>query len=80
MLIVTRISFQPYIHNVYIRVMYSLQRERNMMTVLQQITCDAKCWDAKEPECNCSCNGKNHGSIRREQTHFESFLPGVLTA
>jgi hypothetical protein len=24
--------------------------------------CDAKCYDAKEPDCDCICGGKNHGA------------------
>lgn len=23
--------------------------------------CDARCYNAKNPECNCICGGKNHG-------------------
>ncbi len=24
--------------------------------------CDARCYDAKEPECDCVCGGRNHGA------------------
>lgn len=24
--------------------------------------CDAKCYDAHDPECACICGGKNHGA------------------
>lgn len=24
--------------------------------------CDAKCYDATEPHCDCVCGGKNHGA------------------
>ena len=24
--------------------------------------CDAKCYDAKHPNCDCICGGKNHGA------------------
>lgn len=24
--------------------------------------CDAKCYDARTPECECICGGKNHGA------------------
>lgn len=24
--------------------------------------CDAKCYNAKDPHCNCICGGKNHGA------------------
>lgn len=23
--------------------------------------CDSKCYDAKEPRCDCICHGRNHG-------------------
>jgi hypothetical protein len=26
--------------------------------------CDAKCYEAKEPECDCICGGRNHGAGR----------------
>ena len=24
--------------------------------------CDAKCYEANEPECDCICHGRNHGA------------------
>ncbi|MCA1571075.1 MAG: hypothetical protein LC798_12280 [Chloroflexi bacterium] len=24
--------------------------------------CDARCYDAKHPDCDCICGGKNHGA------------------
>ena len=24
--------------------------------------CDAKCYDAHEPDCDCICGGRNHGA------------------
>jgi hypothetical protein len=24
--------------------------------------CDAKCYDATEPDCDCICGGRNHGA------------------
>jgi hypothetical protein len=27
--------------------------------------CDAKCYDAKEPVCNCICGGRNHGAGKK---------------
>jgi len=30
----------------------------------QQGRCDAKCYDAKESECDCICGGRNHGAGR----------------
>lgn len=28
--------------------------------------CDAKCYDAQSPDCDCICNGRNHG-VGRER-------------
>jgi hypothetical protein len=28
--------------------------------------CDAKCYDAKHPGCDCICGGKNHGAGRKQ--------------
>lgn len=28
--------------------------------------CDARCYDAKEPHCECICGGKNHGVGRNK--------------
>jgi predicted RNase H-like HicB family nuclease len=28
--------------------------------------CDAKCYDAEEPECDCICGGRNHGAGKQE--------------
>jgi hypothetical protein len=30
--------------------------------------CDAKCYDATEPECDCICGGKNHGAGKQRAT------------
>jgi len=27
----------------------------------QEGRCDAKCYNAKHPQCDCICGGKNHG-------------------
>jgi hypothetical protein len=27
----------------------------------QSYRCDARCYDAKQPGCECICGGKNHG-------------------
>lgn len=24
--------------------------------------CDARCYDAREPQCDCICGGRNHGA------------------
>jgi hypothetical protein len=28
--------------------------------------CDAKCYDAAEPECTCICGGRNHGAGKEQ--------------
>jgi len=28
--------------------------------------CDAKCYDAQEPDCDCICGGRNHGAGREQ--------------
>ena len=28
--------------------------------------CDAKCYNATEPECTCICGGRNHGAGRNQ--------------
>ena len=28
--------------------------------------CDAKCYDAAEPECTCICGGRNHGAGKQQ--------------
>lgn len=30
--------------------------------------CDAKCYDATGPDCNCICGGKNHGAGKAQAT------------
>jgi hypothetical protein len=30
--------------------------------------CDAKCYQAHEPACNCICRGKNHGAGVQQAT------------
>ena len=30
--------------------------------------CDAKCYDAHEPECDCICGGMNHGAGQQKAT------------
>jgi hypothetical protein len=30
--------------------------------------CDAKCYDAREPDCDCICGGRNHGAGREQAT------------
>jgi hypothetical protein len=28
--------------------------------------CDAKCYDAREPDCDCICGSRNHGAGREQ--------------
>lgn len=28
--------------------------------------CDARCYDADEPDCECICRGRNHGAGRQQ--------------
>ncbi len=28
--------------------------------------CDSRCYEAKEPECNCICGGANHGKGKEQ--------------
>ena len=28
--------------------------------------CDARCYDAAEPECDCICGGRNHGAGKEQ--------------
>jgi hypothetical protein len=28
--------------------------------------CDARCYDAAEDECDCVCNGRNHGAGKQQ--------------
>lgn len=30
--------------------------------------CDAKCYNATQPECHCICNGANHGTGESQAT------------
>lgn len=30
--------------------------------------CDAKCYDAAEPGCDCICGGRSHGAGRQQAT------------
>jgi hypothetical protein len=32
----------------------------------EQGRCDAKCYNAQEPECDCICGGSNHGAGREQ--------------
>ena len=41
--------------------------------------CDAKCYDAKHPDCDCLCGGRNHGAgLKRAMDNTrEIFLPNL---
>ena len=28
--------------------------------------CDAKCYEAREPDCDCICGGRNHGAGKQQ--------------
>ena len=28
--------------------------------------CDARCYDAQEPDCDCICSGRNHGAGKQQ--------------
>ena len=32
----------------------------------RQGRCDAKCYDATEPDCDCICSGRNHGAGKQQ--------------
>lgn len=41
--------------------------------------CDAKCYDAITPECDCICGGRNHGAgkskaIENTREHVEEWI------
>ncbi len=36
-----------------------------MTTTTKQATCGARCWQAKEPDCACICNGRSHGILNQ---------------
>jgi hypothetical protein len=37
--------------------------------------CDAKCYEATEPECQCICGGRNHGvGLQRAQENTAAML------
>lgn len=38
-----------------------------------EFRCDAKCYNAKEPKCNCICGGRNHGNkIHNKQMELKN--------
>src|SRR6266481_2078487 len=39
-------------------------------------SCNAKCYNAKRPECDCMCGGRNHG-VGELQAHRNSRETGV---
>lgn len=43
--------------------------------------CDARCYDAREPECDCVCGGQNHGrGFRQAQENTRTLAPTWIPA
>jgi hypothetical protein len=43
--------------------------------------CDAKCYNAHEPECVCICGGKNHGAgLKKATENMREVAEGWLQA
>ena len=40
--------------------------------------CDAKCYDAHEPDCDCICGGRNHGAGHRPSRTPASWAQGWI--
>lgn len=45
--------------------MFNIEKDANILLSVGDKygyrSCDGKCFDAQEPECDCVCGGKNHG-------------------
>jgi len=39
--------------------------------------CDAKCYEAKEPDCDCICHGRNHGAGQNKAIENTRELAGA---
>jgi hypothetical protein len=39
--------------------------------------CNAKCYNARGPDCHCPCNGVNHG-VGKEQAHDNARKIGLI--
>ena len=42
-----------------------MQHRRMKTTENASVRCDARCWNATNDRCECSCGGKNHGTNHR---------------
>jgi hypothetical protein len=43
--------------------------------------CDAKCYNAKGPECKCCCGGRNHGAgIEQAIQNIDDYAHEILKA
>ncbi len=41
--------------------------------------CDAKCYDAKGPDCNCCCGGRNHGAgYQKAVENIEAYIDNMI--
>lgn len=41
--------------------------------------CDARCYNAKTPECDCICGGKNHGAgLKQAAENTEQMVEGWI--
>lgn len=54
-------------------------------TTGEQCRCDARCYDAKGPNCDCCCGGKNHGvgldqAIKNMQDQADEILETYIEA
>jgi hypothetical protein len=44
-----------------------------------QRRCDAKCYDAKSPDCDCCCKGLNHGvGLKQAQSNTAELVNQIL--
>jgi hypothetical protein len=40
--------------------------------------CDARCYEAKNPDCDCICGGKNHGAGLKQAMDNTSAMTAAL--
>lgn len=41
--------------------------------------CDAKCYNAESSDCDCVCNGRNHGAgLQKAQENVEKMAEKIL--
>lgn len=42
--------------------------------------CDAKCYEAEHPECDCICGGANHGAGRKQAAeNIREYAEAMIT-